>query len=88
MPAQSVSVHNKRYGYFSTPGFNHFQVYRTPLPVKADFGWCTSTKRIKKNMLAISVVMYYLAVFDSSLYWSSSMSIMAALSDAMTNVRP
>ena len=41
-----------------------------------------------KNTLAISVVTYHLAAFDSSSYWSFSMSGTAALSGGVTSSRP
>lgn len=55
------------------PQGSQFQVHLTPLQVKANCDLHSAAKGIEKNALAISVV-HHLAAFDSSCYWSSSMS--------------
>jgi len=51
-----------------------------PLQVKANCGLHSAAKGMEKNALTMSVVACHLAAFDSSSYWSSSMSGTAALS--------
>lgn len=51
-----------------------FQLYCTPLHVKANCGLFFAAKGTVKNTLAISVVALLLAAFNSGSYWSSSMS--------------
>jgi len=50
------------------PWGNRFQLYWIPLQVKANCGLYSTAKGIEKKALAMSVVAYYLAAFDSSSY--------------------
>jgi len=62
------------------PWGSQFQVYWMPLQVKANCGLHSAARGIEKNALAMPAVAYHLAAFDSSSYWSSSMSGTAVLS--------
>jgi len=58
------------------------------LKVKANSGLHSVAKGMEKNALAMSVVAYHLAAFDSNSYWSSSMSDTAALTGGVASFRP
>lgn len=70
------------------PWDSRFWVYWIPLQVKANCGPYSAAKRTEKNTLSISIVAYCLAAFDSSSYWSCSMSNVEALSGGLTSFRP
>ncbi|CAN0148625.1 unnamed protein product, partial [Bubo scandiacus] len=70
------------------PWGNRFQVYWIPLQVNTNCGLHSGAIGMEKNALAMSVVAYHLAAFDSSSYWSSSMSGTAALIAGVTSFRP
>ncbi|KAM6306943.1 LOW QUALITY PROTEIN: hsp90 co-chaperone Cdc37-like 1 [Podargus strigoides] len=58
------------------------------LQVKANCILHSTTRRIKKNTLSISVVAYHLAALDSSSYWSSNTSSIAAICGGVTSFKP
>lgn len=50
------------------PWDNHFQVYWLPLQVKPNCSLHSAAKRVEKNALAIPIVAYHMAAFDSGSY--------------------
>ncbi|KAJ7415621.1 hypothetical protein BTVI_37816 [Pitangus sulphuratus] len=67
---------------------SQFQVYCTPLHMKANYGLHSAAKGMEKNAFAISVVAYHFIVLDSSSYWSSNMSDTVALNGSVTSFKP
>ena len=66
-----------------------------PVPGVLDTSPCESklwphsaAKETEKNVLAISIGAYHLAIFDSTSYWSSSMFNMAVLNGCMASFMP